>query len=329
MWPDSYIPNAGLNHDVVKQRADMMLQRESVGTVSDPASAALYSVESINQLREKPVFVVQFERDTPEVQGDLIQQIVPPGTSPDSWPQAFHFVQYAGEGQGGGAVRQNLLDQYRRIDKFLYKYLSPLVDDGKIYSESFVDELPFMSAALLPDTKGILSANAKSIETNFEQSFMQKAGVESAALPPVREKAKVLKSSGFGKAPRTKAGKRHPLVAPAHRLNVREDGAIEITISLAEEPNDLHVLLSEVCVHVRATNLGFTIYLPRQPLPAAKIKAFRLPGAGRFVFEIPVDVTVGAIENYQAWSGQPTLIDILSPEELEQAPLLVEEVLDI
>ena len=62
-------------------------------------------------------------------------------------------------------------------------------------------------------------------------------------------------------------------------------GMIEVTVALAEAPQKLHVLLSEVWMHIRAENLGFTLALPRQPKRGQRIQAFALPSGTAFHFE--------------------------------------------
>ena len=62
-------------------------------------------------------------------------------------------------------------------------------------------------------------------------------------------------------------------------------GLIEVTVAFAEAPQKLHVLLSEVWMHIRAENLGFTLALPRQPKRGQRIQAFALPSGTAFHFE--------------------------------------------
>ena len=67
--------------------------------------------------------------------------------------------------------------------------------------------------------------------------------------------------------------------------NPRVTGTIEITVAFASAPKKLHVLLSEVWMHMRAEGLGFTLALPRQPKPGQRIKAFNMPSGTAFHFE--------------------------------------------
>merc|ERR1712083_761046 len=113
-----------------------------------------------------------------------------------------------------------------------------------------------------------------------------------------------VETGGFGAgASKKKKGKRTTLVAPPHRLSVRNDGTIEITVSFGSEPADPHVILTEVWVHIRAEGVGFNLALPRQPLWNAPMKASRLSTPGSFLFEIQAKSDVGALENYNAWAN--------------------------
>lgn len=226
-------------------------------------------------------------------------------------------------------VRQNMLDLYRRMDSFLHEQLSGLTGSRGLRKESFVDEVPFLSAALLPATVGSSSPSAESIEMGLETVLRKTKGDEIAdALPELRSAFGTPAGVGFsvaGKAAK-QVGKRleNMLVAPASRVVVRDDGMIEVTVALAEAPQKLHVLLSEVWMHIRAENLGFTLALPRQPKRGQRIQAFALPSGTGFHFEIAAEATVGAVENFNYWAARgSSLLDLVLPEDLAGAAVLV------
>jgi len=325
-WSDSHIPTASVR-DHVRALRGAEAQPEGAAH-ADPAHDALAPTGRARELGGLPLLVFEYERDKAEARGELLQRLAPPGSVPEDWPQRIRLLQYAGEGTQGGTVRQNLLDMYRRIDSFLYKHLSKLAGGPGLQREPFVDELPFISASLLSETRGDLSAFAQSIEGAFEELFKYSGGAQAAELPSLRTAGK---ASGFGSKKTT--GKRKALVAPASRLHVRDDGTIEVTVAFPEEPQGLHVLLSQVWLHIRAEGLGFTVGLPRQPLPDQPITVFRSPSGKSFVFEIPADPYIGAIENYNHWAGQgkgASIMSVLRPEEILAAPVIVPtEVLDV
>jgi len=335
-WPDAYMPNAEAREVVEALRQKESWPAEDGLSGADPAAAALAPAARAAELRRLPLLVVEFERDGEDAKGDLLQRLAPASSAPDGWPRDLSFVQYAAETRGGGLVRQNGLDQYRRIDNFLHRHLAPLAaGDRPPQREPFVDELPFLSAALLPATKGDLSSDTLSIERGIEEHFHRLEPQKAASFPVLRKAPGKASAAGFGGggAAVSKAGKRQALVAPKSRLAVREDGTIEVHVALGEEPEGLHCLLSEVWLHIRAKGLGFTIHLPRQPLEGEKVGITRLPGAGNFVFEIAADPSVGAVENYNAWAGaggRATIMSTLRPEDIDSAPMVVPaDVLDM
>lgn len=336
-WPDSHVPTAQVRTQVEALRgAESWRDGAATAARSDPAATVLAPAAHARELRKLPLLVLEFERDGPDARGELLQSLAPLGSMPSDWPRGLSFVQYAGEGRGGGVIRQNGLDQYRRIDGFLYKHLSPLVPEGNgLQCEPFIDELPFVSAALLPQTSGNLSPHARSIEQGFEDGLRELDPEQAAILPELSAASGRAAGAGFGggASPRVRAGRRKALVAPTSRLAVREDGIVEVHVALGEEPKGLHVLLSEVWLHIRAQGLGFTVALPRQPLRDEKVGAYRLPGTGSYVFEVAADPNVGAVENYNAWAaagGRATILSVLGPEEITAAPMVVAaEVLDV
>ncbi|CAE8637892.1 unnamed protein product [Polarella glacialis] len=319
-WPESYVPDAATRASAASLRSGA----EAGGI--DPAREVFEPAAMAKELREAALMLVEFERDGPDAQGDLMESLAPLGCDPEEWPTSVQYVQYAGEGRGGGMVKQSMLDMYRRLDGFLYRHLSPLAaatDGRSLLHESFVEEGPFISASLLPAMRGGMSASAKNIELGFEQGLRTSYGDQVAAsLPQLRSAA-----GGFGEGKESgKAGKRKALLAPSNRIAVRQDGTIEVTVVFAEEPEGLHVLLSEVWVHLRSKGMGFTLALPRQPKKGQAIRAFRLPSGRGFVFEIAGESSIGAIENYNGWaasSGRATVISMLKPEDLSRAPVMV------
>ncbi|CAE7242976.1 dapb3 [Symbiodinium sp. CCMP2592] len=273
------------------------------------------------------MMLVEYERD--DANGPLATNLVPVGCDPEDWPRSLQYVQYAGERKGGGVVRQNMLDLYRRMDSFLHEQLLPLAGPRDLRKENFVDEVPFLSAALLPATVGSSSASAESIEMGLETVLRKTKGDEIAdALPELRSAFGTPAGVGFsvaGKAAK-QVGKRleNMLVAPASRVVVRDDGLIEVTVAFAEAPQKLHVLLSEVWMHIRAENLGFTLALPRQPKRGQRIQAFALPSGTAFHFEIAAESNVGAVENFNYWAARgSSLLDMVLPEDLAGAAVLV------
>ncbi|CAE7511898.1 dapb3 [Symbiodinium microadriaticum] len=281
----------------------------------------------VGDLQGLAMMLVEYERD--DANGPLALNLVPVGCDPEDWPRSLQYVQYAGERKGGGVVRQNMLDLYRRMDSFLHEQLSGLTGSRGLRKESFVDEVPFLSAALLPATVGSSSPSAESIEMGLETVLRKTKGDEIAdALPELRSAFGTPAGVGFsvaGKAAK-QVGKRleNMLVAPASRVVVRDDGMIEVTVALAEAPQKLHVLLSEVWMHIRAENLGFTLALPRQPKRGQRIQAFALPSGTAFHFEIAAEATVGAVENFNYWAARgSSLLDLVLPEDLAGAAVLV------
>jgi len=328
-WPDSYIPNAEERSAVQALRAKEGWAADGPQDGADPASAALAPSARAGELRELPLLVVEFERDGEDAKGELLQRLAPAASDHADWPSALSFVRYAGEGRGGGVVRQSGLDQYRRIDAFLHAHLGPLAAEGRPppLREPFVDELPFLSAALLPETSGDLSSSTLSIERGFEDRYQQLDPDKAAAFPNLHAAPTKASGRGFGRggSSEAKVGKREALVAPRSRLAVREDGTIEVHVVFGEEPEGLHVLLSEVWLHIRAKGLGFTMFLPRQPL-RHKVGVSRLPGVGSFVFEVAADPDVGALENYNQWAAggyKATIMSSLGPEDIAAAPMEV------
>ncbi|CAE7496481.1 dapb3 [Symbiodinium natans] len=302
VWSEPYIPRA-----------------ESQGNL-EPATL-------VGDLQGMAMMLVEYECD--DSNGPLAAKLIPVGCDPEEWPTSVQYVQYAGERKGGGVVRQNMLDLYRRMDSFLHAELSERAGPRGLLREDFVDEVPFLSAALLPATAGSSSASGESIEIGLERVLRQSKGDDIAdALPELRSAFGTPAGVGFS-AEGTAAkqfGKRlqHMLVAPASRVVVREDGTIEVTVSFTEAPQKLHVLLSEVWMHIRAEGLGFTLALPRQPKRGQRIQAFALPSGTGFHFEIPGEANVGAVENFNYWAARgSSLLDLVLPEDLTAAAVLV------
>eukprot|EP00931_Biecheleriopsis_adriatica_P088676 TRINITY_DN62947_c0_g1_i1.p1 TRINITY_DN62947_c0_g1~~TRINITY_DN62947_c0_g1_i1.p1 ORF type:complete len:1016 (+),score=222.09 TRINITY_DN62947_c0_g1_i1:89-3136(+) len=280
------------------------------------------------KLCQLPVMVVEFEQDSPEARGHLLESLAHSGCDPQDWPTSISYVQYAGEGRGGGKVRQSMLDLHRRLDSFLYEHLSPLAGKGKLSCEPFFDEIPFLSASLQPAARsGSLSGSGKEFEQGFEGLFLSSRGEEAAGrLPELRTAAGTPSGAGFSGQTSQKTGKRKALVAPANRLAVRADGTMEITLAFAEPPEGLHVLLTEVMLHIRAKGLGFTLTLPRQPKKGEEIQPFKLADGTGFVFEISGEPHIGAIDNFNGFAtsgGRLSLLSVLTPEDLDSAPVIV------
>ena len=80
----------------------------------------------VKDLQGLAMMVVEYERDE-DSKGPFVANMVPVGCDPEDWPPSLQYVQYAGERKGGGVVRQNMLDLFRRLDSFLHANLSPLV----------------------------------------------------------------------------------------------------------------------------------------------------------------------------------------------------------
>ena len=78
----------------------------------------------VGDLQGLAMMLVEYERD--DANGPLALNLVPVGCDPEDWPRSLQYVQYAGERKGGGVVRQNMLDLYRRMDSFLHEQLSGL-----------------------------------------------------------------------------------------------------------------------------------------------------------------------------------------------------------
>eukprot|EP00929_Paragymnodinium_shiwhaense_P055059 TRINITY_DN27606_c0_g1_i1.p1 TRINITY_DN27606_c0_g1~~TRINITY_DN27606_c0_g1_i1.p1 ORF type:complete len:1059 (+),score=256.78 TRINITY_DN27606_c0_g1_i1:126-3302(+) len=331
-----------------------------------------------------PLMIVEFERDAPESRGHLLPELVPAGATPDEWPSKLRFVEYAGEQPGGGLVRQNSLDRYRRLDNFLYTHLGGgrkksaggdseeqaekaeaetssstqeqaqglrglLLDTGrgvaaakpqkagpalKPLRETFVDEIPFISASVLPaQMKGRLSAFGKDFELGLVQELRFQDAELADRLPSVTSDDTVVGGFASGSSKKS-GGKRSPLLAPRHRISVptetRGEGAVAITLVFDSDPTDLHVILTDVWAHVRANGMGFNLALPRQPLHNRPMKVSRLPTPGSFVIEIQANNGVGALENYNAWANPSTgggggleILATLTPEQFLDAPVVL------
>lgn len=318
-WPDSHIPTSLMRTQAFAARA-AALSTASSTPGSDPAAGALSPLRRAGELREAPLLLMEFEKDAAESRDQLMQAMVPPGGRREAWPKALTFVQYAGEGRGGGMIRQNVLDQYRRVDAFLHRHLAPRALAGRLSQEPFSDELPFLSAAVLPmEAHGTPSSLAQTIESVLEQGFeaMKSAGGKAAGFAGKKGAASKL-------PPRSQGGL-------ASRVRVRGDGTVEVTVTFPEEPEDLHVLLSQVWLHIRAKGAGLTLALPRRPAKEKEIRTFRLadvPGGGAsYLFEISADPNVGAVENYNAWSQKSngiSLLGVVGPPHIAAAPILSE-----
>lgn len=320
-WPERFVPDAEAWQAVEAARAGLAgLSEEAAGTVLAPPSFA-------GALRDSNLLVFEYENDAPEHRGALLPELSPPGLGPETWPSKVRLVQYASEGRGGGTFRQNLVDQHRRIDSFLYQHLSRRAADGgaALQHETFVDELPFVSACLVPPTKGLLSETAKGLESGFSEGLKSKSPSQALQLPDTYVASGKPGQAGFASTNRRKTGKRSPLVSPASRLSVRSDGTTEIVVMLPEAPTDLHVLLSELWFHIRAKGFGYTVALPRQPKRPAKIEAVRLANSNSYVFSIPGNSVVGAVQSYQEWAragGRATVLTWLTPSEIADAPMV-------
>ncbi|CAJ1446726.1 unnamed protein product, partial [Effrenium voratum] len=271
-----------------------------------------------------PLLVVEYERDDADALQPWAAKLAPPGCETKDWPTTASYVQYAGERRGGGVVRQNMLDLYRRVDSFLHSHLGKLGAED-LLKEDFVDEVPFLSGSLQPASSSLVSTFAEGIELSLERALRESRGDQVADRLPVLHSAHGAPAgTGFAGERKLKAaGKRQDLLpAPASRMTVREDGTMEVTVSFAQPPKELFVLLSEVWIHLRAKSTALTLALPRQPKPGQRIEAFRLPDGLGFHFEIAGEPAVGALENYNFWAskgGGWALLDVVLPEELEEA----------
>lgn len=290
---------------------------------SPPSGGVSPLADLTKALLDKPVLVLEYEKDSPDARDWVLEALAPAGQAPEEWPKNLQFVQYAGEGAGGGLVRQNLLDQYRRIDHFLWQKLSPLTKEGALLTEPFVEELPFLSASLNQGRSGALSSYAEQVEQNIEVSFRKREGKKADEFPSLRPLHFVGgKGKGFSDQAETKMGKRTTsLVAPNYRLLVQKDGNVEVTVHFAKEPEGLYALMIDAYLHIRAKDFGFTLALPREPLPAQDVSVQTKDGK-TFVFTVPGDPGVGAIENFQRWQKGGCLFDVISalrPKDMERA----------
>jgi len=301
-WPNSYIPNAATRKSVEAVR--MGSSAPSGG--ADPAEAILSPLSYAQRLRQVPLLLVEYENDYPEVRGNLFQRLSP-SSVPSEWPEALTFVQYAGEDTGGGTIRQNSLDKCRRIDSFLYKHLSPAAFGDGLQRERFQQELAFVSACLVPGAKIRLTEMALNIEQGIEQALRRMDPEQARRLPKAGEVSAT----------------REVVTTPPFRITVREDNIIEVTLLFGVEPVGLHVFLSEICLHVRAEGLSFTVALPRAPQHDQKVEVFRFPDGQSYVLEIAADPNVGAIENYNQWASRGGLhiLSMLRPEDFAMAPI--------
>jgi len=305
LWPDSYIPNAATRSEVEAARSGAAATSGS----TDPAEAILSPLSHVQSLRQAPLLLVEYEKDSPEAHGELFQRLAP-SSVPSDWPEALTFVQYAGEGTGGGTIRQNSLDKCRRIDSFLYKHLSPAASGDGLQREIFQQEPPFVSACLIPRSRVRLTEMALNIEQGIERALRQTDPQQARRLPKAAELA----------------GKRELVTAPPCRVTVRDDNVIEVTLFFEVEPTGLHVFLSQVWLHVRAEGLSFTLALPRAPQRDQKVEVFRLPDGRSYVLEVLADPTIGAVENYNMWSStgsQLRILSMLRPDDIAMAPISV------
>jgi len=307
-WPASYVPNA---------EARARIEEEGKNKVLAPGARAA-------DLQNTPLLVIEYEKDSDQARDVFINRIAPLGCSAEEWPKKLHYVQYAGESHGGGAILGNLHDQYYRIDGFLYGQLSKLTGgDRQLSREARVDEAPFISAALLPSTMGKPSETVRDFEQMFEQLLetMDAAGFKDIANL-TEPGAKYYSSGGFGGDKMGGEGKRGALPQPKHRVTVRPDGILEVTIVFPEEPEGLTVFLSEVALHIRAKRTAMTMMLPRKPIPGAAMWSFRLPDKIGYTIQIPADISIGAIENWQLFNMEgryQTLMSYLLPKDFAKA----------
>lgn len=272
------------------------------------------------------LLLAEFERDGTDGAGDLLEQVAPAGTPPEDWVQTVQLVQYAGEGRGGGTAGQNSRDLYRRIDAFLHASLAPAAV-ARLRAEAFVDEIPFFSSALVGGSaKAKASEESYFIEQALEESLKQKKNKDViAGFPDLTELASAKKGKGvsFSEESRVRAA----LPMPASRVALRPDGTIEVTVVFQEAPEDLHAVLSEVWLHVRAKGTALTVALPRQPKDTEALRAWRLPGGKAFTFEMSGNMNIGALDNYQAWAatskGEANIFHLLLPKDIEDSPVRI------
>ncbi|CAK0903216.1 unnamed protein product [Prorocentrum cordatum] len=306
-WPRSYAPDAAAR----------------LGGVRAPA-------ERWEELRDAPLLLVEYERDA---DGALFERMAPQGSDPREWPSALQYVQYVGDRLGGGGSRQSALDQYRRIDAFLFKHLSAIAGREALLREPFTYEVPFLAGCLFPQkAKGALSTHGRVTEGVIEELFKQRFPDDPDLPSLLKETPQKTAGDGFGDrrsagVPRTKRrrpGRRSALVAPASRMSVGEDGLIQITLSFPEPPEDLHVILTKVYLHVRAQGLGFTLLLPRKPVPGKEMRSYKLPDSSSWQIEVQGDPRVGAIENFNVWAASgrdDAVLRSLRPSDVSEAPL--------
>jgi len=255
--------------------------------------------DMVHQDRVRRVLLIEFELSNPEAAGTVPPSVVALQDSVD-------FVQYGGEDGQQIGISSNYIDMYRRIEHFLHSSMSSSrgaqSQNIRFAKEAWVHELPWLSAALVPSSRGAPCEHLQQLQSEVQPTMRI-----ASALMPQDLKVRVQ-------------------TCPKHSIRVDQDGTMSLLLEFEKEvPRDLFMTLTRSVMHGCARGVRFAIHLPRPLLADAKHQLVKMLKEPSLLVILQGDADAGVLQlaaaEAQDESSRSEVVAHIDSKEVRKAAL--------